>query len=472
MRLNMWMIANRLEGLDYQTSLHTRTPSVLHSARLVYAPDCVQLSQEGNDVLCAFGEEYIRIRDIDLKYAFELIQGIFDSYDDWYTRSVLYAKDNNWQAAVDDLGYLLKNPVVFFDANNRVMAMSSTYLDGAVDEEWDYLKKHGFSSSKMMRIGRKNVEVVDKWQIQVQKRPPSNMKCGVITSKIESGGKTYGYISALEMDRKFNDGDIKLLMVLTELLTPAFAFYCNTTMEQSSSNCFRELLLEEKTDPTSLELQMTYFGMREKDRYRVEVIRMQTEEIDIHMLKKHILLNGIPMPVMIIGDHIAVIVDLDNGADKNLAALLQELSKEERFQLGRSAVCDCLTDIWAYYRQALFSLNYPPDEENYVHLFERHAVDFIIQNADKKKLICACHAGVRALFMQKNTLSEDGLNSLEMYLKFERSLSKAAKELFIHKNTLLYRIQKTEDLCGCDLSDPEVREYVLLSIRTLRLLLK
>lgn len=61
------------------------------------------------------------------------------------------------------------------------------------------------------------------------------------------------------------------------------------------------------------------------------------------------------------------------------------------------------------------------------------------------------------------------LNTLQAYLRENCSLVQAAEKMFIHRNTLKYRIQKIEDLLGCDLKDLSVcsRYEVGFKIRNL-----
>ena len=61
------------------------------------------------------------------------------------------------------------------------------------------------------------------------------------------------------------------------------------------------------------------------------------------------------------------------------------------------------------------------------------------------------------------------LNTLKCYLDHERSASKTSTALHTHRNTVLYRIQKIQDLLELDLDDVYVRDYCRLSIRTLEL---
>lgn len=473
MRLNMWMVANRLEGWDFQAYLKRDMPQVLHGARMVYAPNCIYMKQEGGNVRCSFNEEYITLMDIELKYAFEIVQGIFDAYDDWYVRVITCAKENDWQTITEEISYMVRNPVVFFDANNRVMGMYAASQEPlTVDEEWEYLSRHGFSSLRMMRIGRKNVEAAKKgWKFMLQ-HPTDAVKYSCLTTRIEKDGNTFGFISSLGLNRSFNDGDIKLLSLVTELLQPAFALYCSTSNDVNSSNCFLNILRGEEIDARTVELQMSYYRMKASDQFRIYVVRpsetTKESEGDIRLVKQNLLLKCVPTPFVEIDGQLVIITDANNGSGSNVDKALKEVCANGDFQAAKSLEFDTLRDACCYYRQALFAFRFPVLEREMLHCFYPHAVEYILTCLNRRQMICACQPEIYRLFKRKAVQSDDLMLSLELYLRYERSLSQAARRLFVHKNTLLYRIQKIEELCRCDLSEPYEREYILLSLRLLR----
>lgn len=57
----------------------------------------------------------------------------------------------------------------------------------------------------------------------------------------------------------------------------------------------------------------------------------------------------------------------------------------------------------------------------------------------------------------------DLCNTLKVYLKNERNLADAARELYIHRNSLIYRIGRISELTTVNLDDPETRFHLLLS---------
>jgi len=62
------------------------------------------------------------------------------------------------------------------------------------------------------------------------------------------------------------------------------------------------------------------------------------------------------------------------------------------------------------------------------------------------------------------------IRSLEVYFEANRSWQEGARRLGIHKQTLVYRLHKVEELTGTDLRDFGVQAELYLALRTLRLL--
>jgi purine catabolism regulator len=59
--------------------------------------------------------------------------------------------------------------------------------------------------------------------------------------------------------------------------------------------------------------------------------------------------------------------------------------------------------------------------------------------------------------------------TLEAYLRHSGNTRETCNELFIHRNTLTYRLRKIEELLRVDLDDGEVRATCLLALRIVAL---
>lgn len=58
-------------------------------------------------------------------------------------------------------------------------------------------------------------------------------------------------------------------------------------------------------------------------------------------------------------------------------------------------------------------------------------------------------------------------DTLRTYLLMERDIPKTARALIVHRTTLIYRLKKIGELTGLDLENPDLRLYLLLSLRLL-----
>jgi len=74
-------------------------------------------------------------------------------------------------------------------------------------------------------------------------------------------------------------------------------------------------------------------------------------------------------------------------------------------------------------------------------------------------------AGVRALAEEHPVL----LDMLEAYLDRGGNAVQTARDLYLHRSTLLYRLQRLHDLLGMDLNDPEVRLNLHVAVKAYRL---
>lgn len=81
------------------------------------------------------------------------------------------------------------------------------------------------------------------------------------------------------------------------------------------------------------------------------------------------------------------------------------------------------------------------------------------------------HPGVESLARRLLApITKDSLllRTLESYLRHSGRTSAICEELYIHRNTLAYRVRKLKELLGADLVNGQVRATLLLAVRVHR----
>lgn len=105
-----------------------------------------------------------------------------------------------------------------------------------------------------------------------------------------------------------------------------------------------------------------------------------------------------------------------------------------------------------------------PDKR--MHPFNDISFDYILDQATKKLPgYMLCHE--RLLFLQEHDDSSgsDYMRTLRCYLDNHCNVVQTARELFVHRSTLLYRLEKIKEILESDLSSPDEILYLMLSFR-------
>lgn len=78
-----------------------------------------------------------------------------------------------------------------------------------------------------------------------------------------------------------------------------------------------------------------------------------------------------------------------------------------------------------------------------------------------------CHEGLLELKEQDEKNHTEYMQTLKVYLEQHLSATQAVRELFIHRSTFLYRLEKIKEILQSDLEDAEEIFYLELSFRLL-----
>lgn len=272
MRLNMWLIANRLENYNIEYQIDPNAKMMINGILPVYMPDCVQLRQDGNNVVCYHDQGFIRIMDIGISECYMLLQSIFNWYQVRDEAMTTAMRDGDYIRFAREVSWLFGNPVLVQDANYRMLGIAENdvappdrYGWENVNKcyvrpgEWEHIVRYGQSSVEghtlMTQLLTSPVGVHPYRVIEFTGRPNSLMPYGGLHAAIRYRGQEYAKIQILNVNRKMNIGDIRLLWQISR----DFAVYCAAGVEAPSQKMdaqFLKRLLLHETIPHE---QLLYF---------------------------------------------------------------------------------------------------------------------------------------------------------------------------------------------------------------------
>lgn len=478
MKLSMWMIANRLTALDVELNISEDSPAELLSARQVYATNCAYVYESAGNCYCTYKKDRICIKDTGLQEGYEIIQGIFDFYNNWEDRFMEALSDGDYKKAINTAWQVFNNPLVLFNGNSQVIALTDRYPVGSMDSEWDYLMTYGNSSAnaimEILRSSDRHLTFeggVNRYSYYSGKELPyASMSYAIYINSL-----LCGLLVLISKERKLNTGDFQMLKYLASKLQNVMEI---TDDADSGYNAkvFYYLLNGMEYDEKQLQLQLDYKNWERDGKYYVSLITLKDQELISNATYLMNLLFNLVMgryrdcEVMKREDSLVVIssYDLRTGVS---GGFIEELSRSNPVKIALTEGCDGIENIGclmaqAEYTTALGKLRNP---EKDIYCYYDYAMDYIIESAVLDNAVMGCVPAVRTMWQKMHETGDELFHTLEVFLNNECSVSKTAAELYTHRNTILYRLNKIRGMLEKDLEDEYLRNYCRISIRVLKL---
>jgi len=479
MKLSMWMLANRLSSFDLELHIEEKAPMILNSARRVYATNCVHVYPEANYVVCNGEGNLIKIFNMNVTQAFEIVQGVFDYYQDWMDQTAKALHEKNYQEIINLSYPIFHNPLILFDGNNKVLGLTQQYGPDELDSEWAYLSKYGYPSLnavQQMKYEYNNISFYRHGSLFFKFAGNRLMKYSGITYCLYCNNMICGRLNLLEKERVLNEGDYQILNLLAKMIEPSLGqIYCENI--HNNNNVFYNILFGKPYDSKMLDVQMRYQEWNKTDDFQLALVQMaqklkrEEQRSNLDIVMQTIRQNALNCVILKKSPYIFILANFKFTADKVLMQFLKGLAENNPIRIGFSLPCQGITQAGHLYQQAKSALSYgllsAPDE--YLYYFFDYAIDFMLDSPSLSHSVHACLPGLVQLWKMQQESDDDLFTTLKCFLDCERNASRTSAALHTHRNTILYRIQKIQDLLRCSLDDVYVRDYCRLSIRALEL---
>lgn len=479
MLLSMWMIANRLSSFDLQIHIKNDARPVLKSPRLAYATDCVMVYPDGNDVVYIHEDDTIRIKNISLTMGFELIQSVFDFYDEWINTLRNNLRGGNYERIINTSWMIFHNPLVLLNGQFQVLAMSDQYVDGEMDEEWRYLSHNHYVSFESIKQHRKNrTQAPEEVKPCYYRKSENNyLNYNSLSCVIWAKDRIYGRIIVLEKERYLNTGDAQLLTILADELKTTLTEYNSAADDDAKHIDFFSNILEGKgVDENCQKLILKLWNWKVDDSYCLFYLKFRNaEDKMIAGPLGDVLRRQFPDCCVIRKESAFYIIqDITKMPLENTKGRLCDIAKEQNLFLSESLVFPMLDAIPYLRDQAVYAMDNgrkaEPDPVNGCYLFEKYATDYFIERIALKDIFFGVHPVALDLWIRSHTTRHNPFKTYLCYLENNRSLVRTADKLFIHRNTLVYRLQKIEDHISLDRENYKDVDYLKLSMNILALI--
>ncbi|MFA9422366.1 MAG: PucR family transcriptional regulator [Sedimentibacter sp.] len=357
------------------------------------------------------------------------------------------------------------NPLIAIDLSYKVLANSP--IEKITDLLWIDNVKKGYCSYEFiseltklesLKKGRKT-----SYPFEVTCPESPNKK---VVFKIEVNGKIIGNIILIECAKKIDPNDYDYLMLISEIISMELEkkqFYRNTRNVLSEeilydlleNNVKNKDIINERIKNGSLEfsshIEVLVVDISNYDfKHSIYARYLDSKLANLFPRSKSIYYNG---DVIIINDRKSFPEGL-GGKEK-----IREFLLENKLKMGMSNEFSSLEDCSIYYHQAKKSLKTGDilEPEKCMYQYEDiQPYNFIYMAKEQIIKEDFYNDSLYMLKMYDDENSSELYKTLYIYLKNNHNITRTAEEMFIHRNTLRYRLEKIVDILGVDLDGNDI----------------
>lgn len=154
-----------------------------------------------------------------------------------------------------------------------------------------------------------------------------------------------------------------------------------------------------------------------------------------------------------------------------LQAALPETTASEFLSIGIGPACATVDAIAASYNEARVAAAVAPGKDGHTVVCAdgMGVYRLLAQVGQKEVLLQFATRTLGPLLDDEQVRSGRYVETLECYLDCDGHLKQASSRLYVHPNTLRYRLGRIQELLGCDVNDSADRLNLALALKALRL---
>ena len=425
-----------------------------------------------SNLICVQGEE-------DIFEIFNLIQDIYQDSSRLSDGSasllecIIRGKELR---EIIETGYdILKNPIMLMDTSYKVLSYKT---DVTVDDGvWSDLVDRGYSSYKYVSKF-KYERIIEKI---LRNDDPIILDTGVaekirrILGKIQVNDRCMGYLAVLEYNQSFQSQDLKIAKLICEVISSIMKEdkWQKNARGMMSETLILDLLDGRVTEDAELSDRLKSCEWILNNSMRMVSIDMSRYNdqsfIDYFRVQLHKLVPYCRSTYY--NDVISVIIELgDVEADEKIISSIIPFLKDNGLNAGYSDRFTGLLNINHYYQQSRKALFFGrlKNPKNRIYEYRKYVMDDFIYEASRNMDIKEfCHAGVIKLYEYDQTNKTDYYTTLYEYLKKDKNVVATSEVLFIHRNTVSYRLEKIEELLGIKLRECDETMDIIMTYKIL-----
>lgn len=234
---------------------------------------------------------------------------------------------------------------------------------------------------------------------------------------------------------------------------------------------FYNLLFVTKLSKEEVDEYAINFGYHHEHKSFIAVLKSEDDATKIeqirHSLQLYLEDSNIIFRSIIISSHIIILAivvpEHMDKAKKILKSAYHILYEKysDMLYIGIGSICNSLYDVRHSYSQAMKSIRLCTKENGIIDYHELGFPRIVLNTTNEEDLKEYATFTLGKIIEHDKKNETNFLKTLEAYIMCNGSISKTATQLYIHRNTCIYRMEKIKELFRIDYDDPYIRADIL-----------
>ncbi|WP_368292640.1 PucR family transcriptional regulator [Dehalobacter sp. TBBPA1] len=445
----------------------------------------VVLGKIDKSTILAYGYQAIIIDgNNNSELVFQQIQDIFDKYNCWGETMMEYIlQRKSLQIILDKGAEPLSNPIALFDISFKFIGqggvLNSKTIEGSI---WKTAFTKGYAPVDIFPDTYRNMfyEKLEGSDSSFLIRPPKEFQdnCWLL-GPVFSQNHLNGFLGATDINCDFTKGECSIVTYFAKMMGIYFENIVETTIPDRDIPYFIDRILSGySVEEGIVEYYLKKQGWKMNDTFKLFYVSGQDlskshQELYFIMFRLKVIFkncilfryeNGIV--VIVKTKENKLVYEGEGEADfKEFEKLLSEMNVNAGISME---FYDFMSIKYAYKQsKAALKEGAPFSHKRYCFFEECYSKHIISSLNESTGLKSLCNQQILKISAYDKKNGDMLLTTLRSYLLSGCNISQTAKNLYIHRNTLMYRINRIEDILETDLREINEEQFLILYITCL-----
>ncbi|WP_312811600.1 helix-turn-helix domain-containing protein [Sedimentibacter sp.] len=400
----------------------------------------------------------VQIEESDISNIFQTIKNMIDGdlyIDKSYIRILdMFILGFNLSEIITELSKYTNELIAIIDSSGKILAHTKNFhVNYSV---WMDSLEQGYCTDVLMSY----IEDRERKTNFSKSTVPCVIFCEFVkmyihTNRIVSNNELLGYVFIINKDAKFNPLSLKILPYILKNVRDTLI---NNDFKGSQFKNLLSSILEGKRSD-KMNSRNSLSKLKFPERMSVALIHpLYYKYSNLQKIQSSLIRAIGSIPCIVYQDNLVGIIEVSSltKIEQNVLLNLKQFAKDNHVQIFLSNTFTDIDELPIYFDQTytLMSLSKRANSKENILSFSDYASYVVLERIKDHNILASyCHPIVSILAQNDLENGTDLYNTLRIYTKTGFNKIKTAEILYVHRNTINYRIKQIESQWNIDLSD-------------------